>query len=390
MRDSGKIARRFVPLSNHGILAGYFSLENCSKVNRPQAPEIFQTPIAQIDATGLPSRGSPGFDQALIARYALTYATKGWNAVVTVDDEYLRVVAVPERGIEPKKYVLGLLQHRYLEDALPILEALYGMVDDAEIAYNYGICLSELGRIEDSVQPLERCIELDKNYTNAYVGLGVAYTRLDRNTEAEKALRQAIVQDPENAFAKRNLAAVLARSGKAAEALPYFRQAASLAPNDAGVQLGLAQCLDELGGDYRKEADKVYTEVVRRFADHPVAEIAKKARNKIANAQLHATVDGNVRMDAVFYMQGAMDDFSKKSKQEIGQLVMEIALLGQNGLQINNSDMRYTLKNLPGDFSGLQLISIMHAGIRLLDPKAETGTGLDREYELALAMHAKK
>lgn len=359
-------------------------------MNRPQAPEIFQTPIAKIDATGLPPRGSPEFDQALIARYALSYATKGWNAIVTVDDKYVRVVAVPERGIEPKQYVLGLLQQRYLEDALPILEALYGMVDDAEIAYNYGICLSELGRIEDSVPPLQRCIELDKGYTNAYVGLGVAYTRLGHNAEAEKALRQAIAQDPENAFAKRNLAAVLARSGKAAEALPYFRQAASLAPNDAGVHLGLAQCLDELGGDYRKEADKVYAEVARRFSDHPVAEIAKKARNKIANAQLHATVDGNVRMDAVFYMQGAMDDFAKRSKQEIGQLVMEIALLGQNGLQINNPDMRYTLKNLPGDFSGLQLISIMHAGIRLLDPKAETGTGLDREYELARAMHAKK
>ena len=198
------------------------------------------------------------------------------------------------------------------------------------------------------------------------------------------------MQDPENAFAKRNLAAVLSRSGKAAEALPYFRQVASRAPNDADVHLGLAQCLDELGGDDRKEADKVYAEVAKRFPDHPVAEIAKTARSKIANAQLHATVNGNVRMDAVFYMQGAMDDFSKKSKQEIGQLVMEIALLGQNGLQINNPDMRYTLKNLPGDLSGLQLVSIMHAGIRLLEPKAETGTGLDREYELALAMHGKK
>lgn len=359
-------------------------------MNRPQAPEIFQTPIAKIDVTGLPPRGSPGFDQSVIARYALEYASKGWNAVVTVDDEYVRVVAVPARGIEPKKYVLGLLQHRYLEDALPILEALYGMVDDAEIAYNYGICLSELGRIEESVRPLERCVELDKEYTNAYVGLGVAYTRLGRNADAERVLRQAIAQDPENAFAKRNLAAVLARSGKAADALPYFRQAASLAPNEAGVHLGLAQCLDELGGEHRKEADKVYAEVVRRFPDHTAAEIAKKARNKIANAQLHDTVDGNVRMDAVFFMQGAMDEFARKSKQEIGQLVMEIALLGQSGLQINKPEVRYSLKNLQGDFSGLQLLSIMHAGIRLLDPKAETGTGLDREYELALAMRAKK
>lgn len=344
----------------------------------------------EIDVTGLPPRDSPGFDQAVITRYALEYASKGWNAVVTVDKEFVRVVAVPENGIDPKKYVLGLLQHRYLEDALPILEALHGMVDDAEIAYNYGICLSELGRIDESVKPLQRCVELDHAYTNAYVGLGVAFTKLGRNEDAERALREAIHQDPENAYAKRNLAAVLARSGKSKEALPLFRQAASLAPNDPGAQLGLAQCLDQLGGDYRKEGDKVYDEIVRRFADHPTAEIAKKARNRIADEQLHATVDGNVRMDAVFYMQGAMDDFAKNSPQEIGQIVMEIALLGQNGLQINKPDMRYSLKNLPGDFSGLQLVSIMHVGIRLLDPKADTGTGLDREYDLAMAMRGKK
>jgi hypothetical protein len=128
---------------------------------------------------------------------------------------------------------------------------------------------------------------------------------------------------------------------------------------------------------------------VRRFPDHPVAEVAKLARNKIANAQLHANVDGNARMDAVFYMQGAMEEFAGKSRQEIGEIVMEIALLGQQGLQINKPDVRYALKTLKGDFSGLQLLSIMHVGIRLLDPKADTGTGLDREYELARVMRGK-
>ena len=340
--------------------------------------------------TGLPPRDSPDFEQAVISRYALEYASKGWNAVVTVDNEFVRVVAVPEDGIDPKKYVLGLLQHHYLEDAPPILEALDGMIDDAEIAYNYGICLSELGRIDESLKPLQRCVDLDHEYTNAYVGLGVAYTMLGRNEDAERALREAVHQDPENAHAKRNLAAVLARSGKSKEALPFFREAASLAPDDPGAQLGLAQCLDQLGGDHRKEGDKVYDEIVHRFGDHPAAEIAKKARNRIANEQLHDTVDGNVRMDAVFYMQGAMDEFAKKSQHEIGQIVMEIALLGQGGLQINKPDKRYSLKSLPGDFSGLQLVSIMHTGIRLLDPKADTATGLDREYELAIAMHGKK
>ncbi|MEQ1924432.1 MAG: tetratricopeptide repeat protein, partial [Pyrinomonadaceae bacterium] len=358
-------------------------------LKHPQAPEIFQKPIAEIDLNGLPPRDIPGFSDAVIARYALEYASKGWNAVITVDDEFVRVVAIPENSIDPKKYVLGLLQHRYLDDALPILEALYGMVDDAEIAYNYGICLSELGRIEDSVKPLQRCTDLDADYTNAYVGLGVAYTKLGRNKDAERALREAIYQDPKNAHAKRNLAAVLARSGKHTDALPFFRQAVTLAPNDPGALLGLAQCLDTLGGDHRKESNKVYDEIARRFDDNPIAEVAKKALTRIANEQLHATVDGEVRMDAVFYMQGAMDDFARKSKKEIGQIVMEIAIIGQTGLQINKPDIRYTLKILPGEFSGLQLVSIMHTGILLLDPKAETGTGLDREYELATAMRKK-
>ena len=110
----------------------------------------------------------------------------------------------------------------------------------------------------------------------------------------------------------------------------------------------------------------------------------------MANEQLHEPVDGKIRMDAVFYMQGAMDEFTKKSRQEVGQIVMEIALLGQKGLQINKPEIRYTLNHLPGDFSGLQLVSIMHAGIRLLDPKADTGTGLDREYAAATAMRGKQ
>jgi tetratricopeptide (TPR) repeat protein len=358
-------------------------------VKHPQAPEIFQKPIGSVNPSGLPPLGSPAFADALIARYALEYASKGWNAVVTVDDEFVRVVAVPEHGVDPKKYVLGLLQHRYLEDARPILEALYGMLDDADIAYNYGICLSELGDIEASVKPLERCVQLDSKYTNAYIGLGVAYTRLSRHDDAERALRKAIQQDPENAFAKRNLAAVLARSGKSADALPYFRQAVSLSPNDPGVHLGLAQCLDELGGDYSKEAHKVYGEIVRRFPDHPAAEVARRALNKVSDTQLHDAVDGKVRMDAVYYMQAAIEDFARRSKKDVGEIVMEIALLGQNGLQVNKPEVRYALKNLPGDFSGLKLISIMHVGIRMLDPNADTGTGLDREYDMAVTLSGK-
>ena len=116
-----------------------------------QAPEIFQIPLDDLDPAGLPPRGTAEFEQAVIGRYALDYAARGWQAVVAVDDAFVRVVAVPERGVEPKAYVLGLLQNGFLEDALPVLEALDGMLDDAEIAYSHGLCLSELGRPAEAV-----------------------------------------------------------------------------------------------------------------------------------------------------------------------------------------------------------------------------------------------
>ena len=166
---------------------------------------------------------------------------------------------------------------------LPLLQAMSGMVNDADIEYNLGICLSELGRVEECLAPLQRCIELDPDYANAYIGLGVAHARLGNPEAAEAALRSAVRLEPENAYAKRNLAGVLSRNGKSQEALPFFRQAASIAPKDPGCLLGLAQCLEELGGEHLKEAGTVYEKILRQFPDDPVGDIARKARNRLSN-----------------------------------------------------------------------------------------------------------
>jgi tetratricopeptide (TPR) repeat protein len=357
--------------------------------NSKQAPEIFQHRIDELDLTGLPPRDSDRFEQSLIGRYALDYAQRGWNALVTVDGDFVRVLGIPENSVEPKAYVIGMLQHGFLEDALPILFAMSGMVNDADIEYNLGICLSELGRIQECIAPLEMCLTLDPSYANAYIGLGVAYSRLGKNDLAETALRDATRLEPENAYAKRNLAGILARSGKPKEALPYFRQAVSLEPKDPGALLGLAQCLDEIGGESLKEAGLVYEQILKQFPEHPVSDAARSARNRLSNDSLHQKVDGNIRMDVVMYMQGAANDFAKLPKMELGQIVMEIALLGQNGLKINDPDIRYNLKSKPGDYSGLQLLSMMHVGIKQLEPNADTESGLDREYAVAMAMRAK-
>jgi tetratricopeptide (TPR) repeat protein len=267
-----------------------------------------------------------------------------------------------------------------------MLEALDGMLDDADVAYNHGICLSELGRTEESVTPLRRCLELDPGYTNAAVGLGVAFARLHRDDEAAEALRTALAQDPGNVFALRNLAAVLGRQGRLSEALPLFRQALAVAPAEAEVRYALAQCLEQLGGEHRAEAKSLYKQIIQDHPRHPVADAAIASANRMAGDDLHGAVEGKPRMDAVMYMQGAMDTFADLPRDQVGQIVMEIARLGQSGLAINDASRRYSLKSLPGDYSGLHLICLMHVGVRLFDPSTDPGTGLQREYELALAM----
>lgn len=240
------------------------------------------------------------------------------------------------------------------------------------------------------VAPLQRALKLDPTHANAFIALGVAFARTGRADEAANALRDAVKLEPENAFAKRNLAAVLMRSGRAAEALPFFRQAASLAPADPGAQLGLAQCLEALGPSHVKEAAEQYKAVVKRFPDHQAGEMAEEALTRIGHEEMRAAVDGGLRMDAVMYMQAALDRFAKLDQAKIGQIVMEIALLGRNGLEINKPAVRYTLENLEGEFSGLALLAYMHVGFRMFDPKGDAGTGLDREYEAAVKMRRER
>lgn len=307
---------------------------------------------------------------------------------MVVSNGMVRVVAVPQQGIEPKAYLLGLLQHGYIADALPGLEAMFGMVDDPDICFNYGVALSELGRVEESLAPLNKCLNLDPSYDNAAIAIGVSLSKLQRYDEAETVLKAAVKIQPDNVLVKQNLAATLARAGKSAEALPYFRQAASLAPNNSVALMALAHCLDSMD-THKKEALKVYKQVVKRFPDSQFAEQAKLILNCAGQADLRKVVDDGFRPDAVEYMIGAMKRFAELPREQVGRTVMEIAQMGQTGLEINNPRKRYSLDNLDGDFSGLQLLCYMHVGMALFDPGVDCGSGLQREYEIAKGMTGK-
>jgi hypothetical protein len=72
---------------------------------------------------------------------------------------------------------------------------------------------------------------------------------------------------------------------------------------------------------------------------------------------------------------------------EIQKITFEIAMLGTRGLDVNDPAEQYTLRSIPGKFSGLHLLCIEYVGFQKLDPKMDLGFNLGTEYQHALRLH---
>ena len=137
---------------------------------------------------------------------------------------------------------------------------------------------------------------------------------------------------------------------------------------------------EENAGHIRWRAGKV------RFPDHPVAEMARADQTRMAHDVLRSRTTG-LRMDVVTYIVDALRRFAAMNQQDVGKMTLEIAKLGESGLEINDPRQRYRIKSAPGEeFTGLQLISMMHVGVRQFQRDADTGADFDAEYAMALSM----
>ena len=93
---------------------------------------------------------------------------------------------------------------------------------------------------------------------------------------------------------------------------------------------------------------------------------------------------GGFRPDVMMYISSALQTFKQLGPQQCRTIALEIAMLGRNGLDINDPTDKYTLKALPGSFSGLHLLAIMYTAFRQIDPTMDTGADFGAEYTAAL------
>jgi hypothetical protein len=144
----------------------------------------------------------------------------------------------------------------------------------------------------------------------------------------------------------------------------------------------LAQALETEGQLH--DADEVYQSILKKAGHGQAAELAKEGRTRIAHALLRRA--GDERPDVVMYCLGALKRFQGMPDHEITGIGREIAILGMKGLDINDPAQKYTLKSLPGSFSGLHLLSIMYAAFQKTAPGTDVGIDFSGEYAQAVAM----
>lgn len=187
-------------------------------------------------------------------------------------------------------------------------------------------------------------------------------------------------------WAHRNLAGALQRQGDLQGTVGHLRSAVSLNPQDALGWAGLGQALEQAGES--SEADKAYKKAIELAGFGDAAEVAQKGRSRIAQSSFRANGAGAERVDAVMYCLAALERFESMPETEVRQVVLEIAAIGTQGLDVNNPDHTYRLRSLPGQFTGLQLVSYLYVGMQQVAPDSDVGFDLLREYAAARALHA--
>ncbi len=329
--------------------------------------------------------GSEAFRSAVTDYYENEFGELGGTVNVAFGADGIGVTwHPPSSDTDLFERALRHLNRGDLPGAVPVLQALVAVEPtNAAAHHNLGMALSDLGRLDEAQLHLLRAVHLDADNVDALVALGVALYRAGDAQAARRRLEQAVERDSANGYAHRNLAAVLANLGEREQALAHFRDAYRLLPDDQQSAFGLARALDDFGGDDDlAEADALYQATIAIDDQSQIAEMARQARSRIAQRTMRDASPGP-RMDAVMYCLGALERFATMRPDEVQGVGFEIALLGQRGLEVNNPDVTYTLRTLPGDYTGMHLMSLMYVAFQQVAPELDIGFDLAQEYTAA-------
>lgn len=316
--------------------------------------------------------------------FAKQFAEFGGRARVIVNDASEEIEVHWTKAAnwkDPKDKILELLDNGKLTTALPMLWTLVqNDPGDVDNLYHLGVVYSELQQFGKASATLEQLIELAPDYVHGLTALGFAEINSGNLLIAEEWLRKATQLDPKNQWALRNLGACLMKQDRHAEASKILSRCLAEAPKDIATMVGLGEAQEALGDS--STADGLYRMAIQIGGPEHIVDIAKDRRTKIAEDRMRE--NSRDRLDVVEYIKMALEEFRTMQPKQIQDLGIEIGVLGTKGLSINNPTKTYKLKSLDGEFTGLQLVSIMYAAFEQFAPGTNVGVDFAREYQIAV------
>ena len=253
--------------------------------------------------------------------------------------------------------------------------------ENEEILYNLGMLYTELGNPDSAIQLLKKCIEISPGDANAHVALGFANMSLGDLKNAKEYTLEALKIAPDNPFALKNLGGIFGKERDYQRAFYYLKKSHEINSQDPQTVYGLAFAYKSLND--LENAEKYFKDLLDMAAPETIKELAREGLGEIAFKTLKSS---GPRMDVVFYMISALEMFKDKPQKKVQDISFEIALLGRQGFEINDPNKKFRLRTLPGEFTALQLVSIMYIGFQQIDPSLDLGMDFTNEYNLALKM----
>ncbi len=186
---------------------------------------------------------------------------------------------------------------------------------------NYGVILQNLGNLEEAEISTRKAIQLNPNFSDAYLNLGSILKDLGKLQEAEVSTRKAIELNPDLAIAHSNLGNLLMDLGQLQEAEVSTRKAIELNPNLANACFNLGEILRDLG---KLEEARIYSKKAVELKPEEEKFVLELARNlynqKKYELSLEYLIKNNSNSSQTLYLGCLLSldrekDFNEKYKE---------------------------------------------------------------------------
>ena len=133
------------------------------------------------------------------------------------------------------------------ESLLPMQKSVELLPNDAEAHSNLGVTLLDLGKISEARASFMNALKLNPSFAEAYNNLGNTFLKLGKLDDAKENYKKAITFKPDYAEAHKNLGSVLKELGELGMAKSSYREAIKLKSSFAEAYHELSVTLRELG-----------------------------------------------------------------------------------------------------------------------------------------------